>query len=169
MKNLILSALAVILLLAAPAKADHVGFDMSATSPSTVTTSVGYTLTGDIGMFNSCAFYVVVQGATGGTLDIYIQTAVKKLNASPTWVDVAHLAQLAAAAPAAAFAFTLTRWTPTSPVITGTLNTVSGTPLLPVNTIVPGLLGYQLRVVFKTGAGTTLGAAQVILAYCSST
>ena len=35
------------------------------------------------------------------SLDIYIQTAFKQVNASPVWVDVAHLPQLAAAAPLA--------------------------------------------------------------------
>lgn len=164
MKNFIL---ALALCLSAPVFADQAGFDMSGTSPSTVTTAVGYTTVAEVGMFQTCSFYAVLQGGTGGTLDVYVQTAYKKVNATPTWMDVAHFPQLAGGAAAVAYAFTLTRWAPAAPVFTTTINTVSGTPVIAVNTIVPGALGYLLRIVYKTGAGTTVGAAQSILTYCS--
>lgn len=165
MKRLLLVALC---LLASAARAsDDVGIDMSATSPSTVTTAVGYTASTGIGIYTTCSVYVVATGGTGGTLDIYIQTGFKKVNASPVWVDVAHLPQIAAGAAAAGFALTLTRWSSSAAAVVASINTTSATPVLAVNTVVSGILGYQLRVVFKTGAGTTLGAAQSVLAHCS--
>lgn len=161
--------LATALLFAAAARADHVGLDLSSTSPAGASsTVVGATSATQIGMFTTCSFYVAAQGGTGGTLDIYVQTLFKSL-AGSLWVDVAHLPQLAAAGPLTAYTFTLTRWSPTTSAIFTPVNTASGTPLLAVNTVVPGVLGYQLRVVYKTGAGNTVGAAQVILATCSDT
>lgn len=167
--NFIARLVLIAVLFATAARADKVGIDMSSTSPSTVTTSVGYTTSTEVGLFSTCSGYAVVQGGTGGTLDVYIQTAFKKVNASPTWVDVAHFPQLAGGAAAAGFTFALTRWSPNSSAFFTPVNTVSGTPVLAVNTVVPGILGYLLRVVYKTGAGTSAGAAQSILIYCSST
>jgi hypothetical protein len=169
MKFIASLALAVALLVASAARADSAGIDMSGTSPSSVTTSVGYTTSTELGVFSTCSGYAVIQGGTGGTLDIYIQTAFKKVNATPTWVDVAHFPQLAGGAAAAGFTFTLTRWSPTTSAFFTPVNTVSGTPVLAVNTVVPGILGYLLRVVYKTGAGTSAGAAQSVLVFCSST
>lgn len=161
--------LVAVLFFATASRADHAGIDMSGTSPAAPGTTPGYTTSTAVGMFNTCSFYVVATGATGGTLDIFIQTSFKQVNASPVWVDVAHLPQLAAGAAAASFAFTLTRWSPSSSAITASLNTTSGTPVLAANTVVPGVLGYLLRVVYKAGAGTTVGGAETILTYCSGT
>lgn len=163
--------LVLALTLSAAVRADDVGLDLSGTSPAAPSaTVVDATSATRIGMFSTCSFVATVQGATGGTLDIFVQTLMKQ-KASPGffWADVAHLTQLAAAAAQGTVAFTLTRWSPTSAAITAGLNIASGTPLLPAATVVPGLLGYQLRVVYKTGAGTSAGAAQSILATCSST
>lgn len=153
------------------AKADWTQLDLSGTSPAGAsTTTVGATSATQIGMYATCSFVATVQGGTGGTLDIYVQTLFRTI-ASPNgfWADVAHLTQIAAAAAPITVAFTLTRFSPTAAAIVTGLNTASATPLLPVNTVVPGLLGAQLRTVYKTGAGNTVGAAQVILATCSST
>lgn len=167
MKSIVL---VLALLFATSAKADWTQIDLSSTSPAAVTTAVGVTPATQIGMFTSCSFVATVQGGTGGTLDIYVQTWFRTL-AAPAgfWADTAHLTQIAAAAAPATFAFTLTRFSPSAASVTTTLNTASLTPLLPAGTVVPGLLGAQLRTVFKTGAGNTVGAAQVILATCSST
>lgn len=163
-------ALIVAFLFAASARADHVAVDMSGTSPAAPSTVVGATPASQIGMFATCSFYVGARGATGGPLDIYIQTLFKQTNVSPGfWVDVAHLPQQAAAGALTGYTFTLTRWSPNAAAIFTPANTVSGTPAIAVNTIVPGILGYQLRVVYVAGALTTAGAAQTILVTCSST
>lgn len=164
------ASLIAALVLSTAVRADHVGIDLSGTSPSTVTTAVGATSSTQIGMFSTCSVYVAAQGATGGTLDIYIQTLFKQLNVAPgLWVDVAHLPQIAAAGALTGYTFALTRWSPTTAAIFTPVNTASGTPVLAVNTTVPGVLGYQLRVVYKTGAGTSAGAVQTILVTCSDT
>jgi hypothetical protein len=162
-------ALAAILALAASARADDVGLDLSSTSPAAPSTAVGATSGTRLGMYSTCSVYVAARGATGGTLDIYIQTLFKQLNTSPgMWVDVAHLPQQAAAGALTGYTFALTRWSPTTAAIFTPVNTVAGTPVLAVNTTVPGILGYQLRVVYVAGAGTSAGAAQTVLVTCSS-
>lgn len=163
-------ALAIAVLLSASARADDVGLDLSGTSPAAPSTVVGATSATRIGMYSTCAFYVQARGATGGPLDIIVQTLFKQTNVSPgMWVDVAHLPQQAAAGALTGYTFTLTRWSPTTAAIFTPVNTVSATPVLAVNTVVPGILGYQLRVVFVAGALTTAGAVQTILVTCSST
>jgi hypothetical protein len=162
--------LAIALLLATAAQADTTNIDMSGTSPAGAsTTTVGYTTKTELGQFTSCSGYARLTGGTGGTLDIFIQTAYRTVAVSPVWGDVMHFPQLSAGATVAAFAFTLTRFSPTAAAITSGLNVTDGTPALAVNTIVPGMLGYLFRVVYKTGAGNTVGAAQVITIQCSST
>lgn len=170
MKTLALT-LAVILLSSA-AKADNtINIDMSGTSPAAAsTTTVAYTTPTELGTFTTCSGYAVLQGGTGGTLDVFIQTAYRKINATPVWADVAHFTQLTAGNAAVAYAFTLTRFNSTGAgAPTAGLNTVSDTPALTANTVVPGVFGYLFRVVYKTGAGNTAGAAQSILISCSST
>lgn len=159
------------LCLATSARADWTQIDMSGTSPAAAsTTTVDATPATQIGMFSSCSFVATVQGGTGGTLDIFVQTWFRtKASSLGFWADAAHLTQLAAGGALNTVAFTLTRWSPSSAAITAALNTASGTPALAAGTIVPGLLGGQLRIVYKTGAGNTVGAAQQILATCSST
>lgn len=171
MKSIIRLSLVAALLCSVAARADNLGLDMSGVSPA----SAGATVTGasppvQIGMFTSCAVYVGATGATGGTLDIFVQTLFKQSNVLPGfWMDVAHLPQIAAAAPLTGYTFTLTRWSSSAAAVFTPVNTASATPILAVNTVVNGVLGYQLRIVYKTGAGTTVGATQTILATCSDT
>jgi hypothetical protein len=162
------AVLAAVFFTVSAARADYAHIDMTSTAPSTVTTAVGYTTAAEVALFSTCSVVARVQGVTGGTLDIYVQTFIKTV-AGGFWTDVAHLPQLAAAAPLATYEFVLTRWSPSTSAITASLNTVDATPALAVNTVVPGLLGAKLRVVYKTGAGTTVGTSQVIAALCSAT
>lgn len=164
------AALFAVILVTAAARADTTNIDMSGTSPAGASaTAVGYTTATQLATYTTCSGYAVLTGGTGGTLDVFIQTAFKSVTVAPIWVDVVHFPQITAAAAAAGFAFTMTRFSPSTAAITAGLNTVSATPALPANTIVPGLLGYLVRVVYKTGVGNTAGAAQTILLHCSST
>lgn len=162
-----LRAFLLVLALAGASRADVVSIDLSGTSPSTVTTAVGVSPAVDIGLYSTCSVVFTVQGATGGTLDVYLQTRFKQLGTAGFWVDVAHLPQVAAGAGVATFATSLTRWSSSTPAFVSGLNTASLTPALPVNTVLSGVLGIQIRTVYKTGAGTTAGAAQAIFATCS--
>lgn len=170
-KFILLAALVFSSTFTSAARADWVKLDGTSTSPAAASTtfypsSAGFVT--EVGLFTSCSFTALVQGATGGTLDIYIQTFMAA-QAGGKWTDAAHLTQLAAAAGLAKVAFTLTRFSPSTSAITASLNTVDGTPTLTANTVVPGLLGVKLRIVYVAGASTSAGASQVILATCSST
>lgn len=129
--------------------------DLSATSPSSATTSAQPPSTG-LGPYKSMLIYTELQGATGGTLDVYLQVSPDN---GTTWVDYAHFPQLAAAAAA-----TKRLWSVSKHAQQTTLTTVgTGTnPALAANSIVGGEFGDRIRVVFVSGSGTTLGAAQVI-------
>ena len=163
----LLAALA--LLLSPSARADSTAFDMSFVSPSSATTTVAYTTSINTSMFTTCSFSVTQTGATGGTLDLYLQTGFKQVN-NPTlrWVDVAHTPQMAAAAAVASYVFTITRFNSAASTIT-TSNATSATPTLTANTTVQGIFGYKFRWVAVAGASTSAGATQTILATCSDT
>lgn len=163
----LLAALA--LLIAPAAKADSVAFDMSFLSPASATTTVAYTTPVFTSMFTTCSFSVTQTGATGGTLDLYLQTGFKQIN-NPTlrWVDVAHTPQMAGGAAVASYIFSVTRWASTASTIVAS-NATSTTPTLAANTIVQGIFGYKFRWVSVAGAGTSVGATQTILATCSDT
>lgn len=166
MKSIVL---ALVPLFALGARADTVALDMSGTSPAGASaTVIDSTPATQTGMYTSCSVVAILQGGTGGTLDVFVQTLFRS-KAGGFWVDVAHYPQVAAAAAATTYALTLTRWSSAASAITASLNTASATPALAVNTVVNGVLGYQLRIVYKTGAGNTAGAAQTILATCSDT
>jgi hypothetical protein len=138
------------------------------TSPASASTVAQTAVTG-LDTYAYCWIYSKIQGGTGGTLDVYLQTSP---DAGTTWVDVGHYTQLAAAAPLAGSVVAFSKWGPTvstAPTSTATtVNTVSGTPVVAAGTFLPGVLGNALRVVFVAGTGTTAGTAQVITAFCST-
>src|SRR5574340_600189 len=117
----------------------------SPASPSTVAQAA---VTG-LDSYSYCWVYSKLQGATGGPLDVYLQTS---FDAGTTWVDVGHYTQLAAAAALSATAVAYSKWGPTvstAPTSTATtVNSVSGTPALAAGTFLPGVMGNAMRVVF---------------------
>lgn len=98
----------------------------------------------------------VIQGATGGTLDIYLQNSP---DMGASWYDYAHYTQLAAGAGVVRTV---------ASVATGaqnlTLTTVGTnlTPALAAGTVLGGAWGDRFRMVMVAGAGTSLGALQTI-------
>lgn len=160
MKRL-LAALAVLCLLAMPAHGvtpSTTTYDFSVTSPAAAGTSNG-TPTGDLSLVSVCAFYASVVGATGGTLDIYIQASI---DGGTTYYDMAHLPQLAAGAAAIVYSFGVNRGG------IGAAPVVGGDGVLAVNTIIPGSLGRLMRMKLVAGASTSAGAVLVVKAACSS-
>jgi len=89
-------------------------------------------------------------GATGGTLDVYLQFSP---DAGQSWDDLAHFAQLAAAAPAATYTLT-TSMRPSTITTIGT----GLSPALAANTVAGGPWGDRIRLVMVAGAGTSAGA-----------
>jgi hypothetical protein len=107
-----------------------------------------------------------LRGVTGGTLDLWLQSADIPRNTVPAnfagpWWDVAHFPQLAAAAPVARYRAMFNRGygTPASPQL---INATDLPPTLAVNTINPWNIGNALRVVALTGAGVTAGSQQIL-------
>lgn len=131
-------------------------FDLSFTSQAAANTTA-QTPVLNLGAFRSLQIFANIQGATGGTLDIYIQVSP---DGGTTWVDYIHYSQLAAAAAAIQRLVTVTKGTNSgaAPVTVG----INATPALAANTVVGGDFGDRLRVVAVSGAGTSAGALQTI-------
>lgn len=91
-------------------------------------------------------------GATGGTLDIYVQYSP---DTGRNWYDLAHFPQLAAGAAAVKYRFGVGLIaTASAPVVVGK----NLSPALAASTVVQGPWGDRLRLVFVAGASTTAGA-----------
>jgi hypothetical protein len=138
------------------------GIALGGTSPAAASTVVSTAVVG-LDAFSKCVVYAKLAGATGGVLDVYLQSSTAQ-GAAGTWYDVAHWTQLTAAAAQAGSVVTLTRATQ---ALT-TVNVADATPVLAANTFLTGALGNALRVVYVAGASTSAGAAETISAICST-
>lgn len=128
---------------------------VKAASPSTATTAV----LGSIGGLDQFAYFMIdalLAGATGGTLDIYLQRKVVEADATTRWVDWLHFPQVTAGAAAANYCATPTASAGINAVGAGT------SPTLAANTFIGGHPGSEVRVLAVAGAGTTLGASQSV-------
>lgn len=125
-------------------------FTISGTSPATASTAVLGTAVG-LGNLESIKIVAELVGATGGTLDVYLQWSP---NEGTTWYDYTHYSQLAGGASAVIQTVSSDIAT-TAPVTIGK-NT---TPALAANTHVGGLWGDRIRVLCVAGSGTSVGAA----------
>lgn len=134
---------------------------LTATSPAAASTVAGPALTG-AGLWNNLLVLADLTGATGGTLDVYLQHSP---DGGTTWYDLVHWPQKAAAAALTTLAITLCRYNvPTAPIAIGK----GTTPALAVNTVATGGWGDQLRLLFVAGASTTAGAVQTVKCYGST-
>ena len=110
----------------------------------------------DVKFYEAVRVVATLQGATGGVLDVYLQS---KWAGAATFYDIAHFAQLPAGAAATTTTFTLRRSAPSSsPVAIGK----DLTPALSAGFQLDGDFGELIRVVYVAGAGTSVGAAQSI-------
>lgn len=128
---------------------------LQGTSAAAASTTVIASING-LSRFDFITFDAVLLGATGGTLDIYLQ---RKL-ATDVWLDWARFTQLTAATPAN-FSFctsvvnviaTVGKWADAG----------TGTQVLAANACVGGHPGDILRMVGVAGSGTSLGAIQSV-------
>jgi hypothetical protein len=128
---------------------------VSGTTPASASTAVlGTGVSIDVQRYASLRFHFTTVGATGGTLDLYVQT---RANGGTTWYDYAALAQIAGGAAAGKAVFAVSRMQQQT-----TINTTIGvdlTPTLTANTVLGGDFGQEIRIVAKAGAGTSVGAA----------
>ena len=129
------------------------------TSPAAASTVAGGDIVEGLRSFQSIDLFATLQGAGGGTLDVYVQSRVTSNAGVDSWYDVAHFPQLAAGAPAVIYRLPLSRYgDAVAPVVIGT----ALVPILAVNTAVPGDFGDALRLVYVAGGGTNAGAVQSV-------
>jgi len=92
-------------------------------------------------------------GATGGTLDVYLQVSP---DGGLNWTEAIHFPQLAAGGGAVKYQAPISLFTNiTTPVVVGK-NLV---PALAANTVVNGAYSDRCRLLMVAGGGTSAGAA----------
>lgn len=129
---------------------------ISDTSPAATGTAVSAVTVGRLESFSDIIVVATLTGATGDTLDVYLQREL----ATNVWADWVHFAQIAAAAAAASYVI--------HPQKNNTIVTVGvGTTAAPgvalaANTCAGGHPGSNVRAVYVAAASTSAGATQTI-------
>lgn len=131
---------------------------------STTTIDTSNALTG-LDAVDSMLIVADLVGATGGTLNLYLQVASGS-EASPTWVDYLAFAQLASGASATTKVYAVSRHAQQT---TATTVAVGDTPALAAGSIVGGDFGERMRLVARTGSGVTAGCTITIRLIGSNT
>jgi|GEM_PF-5894978 len=111
-----------------------------------------------LGEFGRAVAACNIVGATGGTLDIVIQTHYYAGGGTNGWKDIARFTQLASGATAQSWVVPVTRvgsGTTAAPI---TANITDLAPIIPQNTIYGQSMGDSLRLIVMPGVGTTAGA-----------
>lgn len=129
------------------------------TSPSSASTAVSASSVTGLEKFDWIAIEADLAGATGGTLDVYLQ---RKLGDN-LWRDWLHFTQLASGA--AAVKYSAQSSSSTDIVTVGGGTTAAPGVALAANTFVGGHPGTEIRAVYVAGASTSAGAAQTIRIY----
>ena len=132
------------------------------TSPAAASTVASTARAYKLEVCDSLTIIGQLVGATGGTLDVYLQTAhdaADVADTDATWFDYAHFAQLASGGPAVKVLWHVNRDTAVSTITT--IGSAS-TPALAASTILGGSWGNRMRLVYVAGALTTAGAAQSV-------
>lgn len=127
---------------------------ISDTSPAAASTAAGDILLG-LGRYDALQITAELVGATGGTLDVYLQTSP---DGGTSWYDYIHFPQLAAAASAVKYMVNVPQAGATGITVVGK----DTTPALAANTVVGGSWGDRLRPLYVAGASTSAGAAVLI-------
>lgn len=133
---------------------------LSATSPNAPGVAAAPATTQSLAGYTSMRIEAELAGATGGTLDVYLQVSY---DSGQTWSDYAHFAQLAAGAAPVTYGVSVSRSNGSALGLVGK----NQSPLLAANTCRDGEWGKHARMLFVAGAGTTQGAAQVIRLFLS--
>jgi hypothetical protein len=133
-------------------------FTISSTTPATAVTEVSAPVYG-LDKFSEIKVVAALVGATGGTLDVYLQWTP---DGGTTWFDYAHYPQLASAAAAVKYSASSSFGAATTPTVVGKGSLATPAVALAVNTFLGGPFGNGLRAVYVAGASTTVGAAVAI-------
>lgn len=139
-------------------------YTVTGTTPNAAgTAQVGSSAFTGLDYFSTVTIVGQLQGATGGTLNLYIQSSLDGV----IWYDVVAYAQLAAGAAALRNVVTLNRGFRGTPGIT-TVNAASGTPSLTANSVNADCLGTYLRLMATAGAGTSAGQTITLTIFAAS-
>lgn len=134
-------------------------FLINDTTPAAPGTAVG-TVIASLDEYDYVRVDASLVGATGGTLDVYLQRLIKP-NA---WADWVHFAQLAAGASAVKYSLVGAHGLSTT-ITTGNIGTDAAPAVsLAAATFLGGHPGKSLRAVYVAGAGTSAGAVLNITA-----
>lgn len=130
---------------------------LTVTSPAAESTAASGEIRG-LDALDAMRIVAIIQGGTGGTLDITMQIASGPTeNDSPVWVDYLAFAQLADGAAQITRTVAVSR---AAQQTTLTAVAVGNTPALAANTVLGGDFGERCRFVMTAGAGTSAGKAQ---------
>jgi hypothetical protein len=129
---------------------------LTETSPASATSAAGTLVASDLERCSALTIIGELQGATGGTLDVFLQTS---WDGGTTWYDYAHFTQLAAGAAAIKYAWHVSRASERT-TITAVGSAAAG--VIATGAIMAGGWGNQMRMAFTAGASTSAGAAQTV-------
>lgn len=135
---------------------------LGGTSPGSNTVEAGAAVT--VEQYDTLEVIAELTGATGGTLDTVLETS----HDGTTWEEFARFAQKADAAAVTKHRFSVSRKVQQTTITTiGRQPTAVAlaAPVISANSVVGGGFGKYMRTVYYAGVGTTVGAAQVIMAY----
>jgi hypothetical protein len=138
----------------------HQLYIISDTTPASASTAVSAVTAGGLDDFDWFTVDAQLVGATGGTLDVYLQRQVA-LDAEVTggvWADWLHFPQLSSGAGAVKYS-AITGSSTTITVVGNATDASGATPALAANTFVGGHPGNKLRAVYVAGTSTSAGAA----------
>lgn len=135
---------------------------ITGTSPAAAGQAALATIATGLDQYELFSITAVLVGATGGTLDVYLQRRVT--DTGTVWADFVHFPQLASAASAVKYAAAMMPSPAATATVIGTTadDGTTGAPALAVNTVVGGHPGDAVRAVCVAGASTTVGAAVTI-------
>lgn len=129
---------------------------ISDTSPAAVGTAVSAVSVQRLEAFSDIIVVATLIGATGDTLDVYLQREL----ATNVWADWVHFAQVGAGAGAASYVIHPDRTNTIT--ATGVGTTAAPGVALAVNTCAGGHPGSVVRAVYVAAASTSAGATQTI-------
>jgi hypothetical protein len=135
-------------------------FDLPATTSPAAAGNSAVEFAAGLHDYDAISIDANLVGATGGTLDVYVQ---RSSDNGTTWRDYIHFPQLAAGAAAV-------KYTVAPSLGAGSIVVVGAgtTPALAVNTCTNGPWGRSLRVLMVAGSGTSAGAAVAMTLNCWS-
>ena len=132
-------------------------FAIADTSPASASTAAGTTIRG-LAAFDMFMIDAALVGATGGTLDVYLQRNIAQIADTAVWRDWLHFTQLASGAAAIKYSLSCGRNAVNTIVTVGEGTSV----VLASGSFVGGHPGDSVRALYVAGASTSAGAAVAI-------